>query len=77
MVVRLTPELEELVREKVETGRYRNQDEVVAQALKLLDERDRRAALEAALDEGEADFREGRFVEVANEEELKALFSDL
>jgi len=77
MVVQLTPELEELVREKLESGRYRNGDAVVAEALRLLDERDRRAALEAALDEGEADLREGRFVEVANEQELKALFSDL
>ena len=53
MVVQLTPELEELVREKLESGRYRNGDAVVAEALRLLDERDRRAALEAALDEGE------------------------
>jgi antitoxin ParD1/3/4 len=77
MVVHLTPELEDLVREKLGSGRYRSEDDVVAQALRLLDERDRRAALEAALDEGEADLREGRFVEVANEAELKALFSDL
>ncbi len=77
MVVHLTPELEDLVREKLGSGRYRSEDDVVAQALRLLDERDRRAALEAALDEGEADLREGRFVEVANETELKALFSDL
>jgi|HubBroStandDraft_6_1064221.scaffolds.fasta_scaffold711214_2 antitoxin ParD1/3/4 len=77
MVVHLTPELEDLVREKVETGRYQSENDVVAQALRLLDERDRRAALEAALDEGEADLREGRFVEVADAAELKALFSDL
>jgi len=77
MVVHLTPELEDLVREKVETGRYQSEDDVVAQALRLLDERDKRAALEAALDEGEADLREGRFVEVADAAELKALFSDL
>ena len=76
MVVHLTPELEDLVREKVETGRYQSEDDVVAQALRLLDERDKRAALEAALDEGEADLREGRFVEVADAAELKALFSD-
>jgi antitoxin ParD1/3/4 len=77
MVVHLTPELEDLVREKIETGRYKSEDDVVAQALRLLDERDKRAALEAALDEGEADLREGRFVEVADAAELKALFSDL
>jgi antitoxin ParD1/3/4 len=77
MVVNLSPELEDLVREKLETGLYRSQDDILAQALKLLDERDRRAALEAALEEGEADLREGRFVEVANLEELKVLFADL
>jgi antitoxin ParD1/3/4 len=77
MVVTLTPELEDLVREKLETGLYGSQDEILAQALKLLDERDRRAALEAALDEGEADLREGRSVTVRTKEELDALFRDL
>ena len=37
MDVRLTPELEDLVREKVETGLYRDESEVVAEALRLLD----------------------------------------
>lgn len=77
MVVHLTPELEELVREKVEAGLYPSEDDVVAQALQLLDERDRRAAIEAALDEGEADLREGRSVTVRTKEELDALFRDL
>ena len=77
MVVSLTPELEDLVREKIESGRYTNETDVVADALKLLDERDRRAALEAALEEGEADLREGRFVTVRTKEELDALFRDL
>jgi len=76
MVVHLTPELEEFVRAKLETGRYGSEDEVVADALRLLDERDRRLALESALDQGEADLREGRFVEVADGDELKALFSE-
>ena len=77
MGVSLTPELEDLVREKIESGRYTNETDVVADALKLLDERDRRAALEAALEEGEADLREGRFVTVRTKEELDALFRDL
>ena len=36
MVVSLTPELEDLVREKIESGRYTNETDVVADALKLL-----------------------------------------
>ncbi len=70
MVVTLSPELEGFVREMVSSGGYRSEDEVVAYALKRL-------ALDAALEEGEADLREGRFVEVSSEEELKALFADL
>jgi putative addiction module CopG family antidote len=70
MVVTLSPELEDLVREMVSTGDYRDGDEVVAHALKRL-------ALDAALDEGEADLREGRFVEVSTEEELADLFANL
>jgi putative addiction module CopG family antidote len=70
MVVNLSPELEDLVREMVSSGGYRTEDEVVAHALKRL-------ALDAALDQGEADLREGRFVEVSSDEELDALFADL
>jgi Arc/MetJ-type ribon-helix-helix transcriptional regulator len=70
MVVTLSPELEDLVRELVSTGGYRSEDEVVAYALKRL-------ALDAALDEGEADLREGRFITISNEEELAAFFADL
>ncbi|MEZ6003319.1 MAG: type II toxin-antitoxin system ParD family antitoxin [Planctomycetota bacterium] len=41
MNVNLTPELEELVRQKVETGLYNNQSEVIREALRLLFEQDR------------------------------------
>jgi antitoxin ParD1/3/4 len=77
MVLTLSPELEDLVREKVAAGGYRDEADVVARALMLLDERDRRAALNAALDEGEADFREGRFTETSTEEELDEFFANL
>jgi putative addiction module CopG family antidote len=70
MVVTLSPELEGLVREMVSSGSYRTEDEVVAHALKRL-------ALDAALDEGEADLREGRFTEISTDEELDAFFADL
>lgn len=41
MNVSLTPQLEELVRNKVETGLYNSASEVVREALRLLEERDR------------------------------------
>lgn len=41
MNVSLTPELERLVREKVASGLYNNQSEVVREALRLLAEQDR------------------------------------
>lgn len=41
MNVSLTKELEELVNRKVETGRYLSASEVVREALRLLEERDR------------------------------------
>jgi len=41
MNVSLTPELERMIREKVETGRYASTSEVVREALRLLEQRDR------------------------------------
>ena len=40
MNVSLTPELEELVQEKVRSGRYNSASEVVREALRLLEEQD-------------------------------------
>ena len=41
MNVSLTPELEELVRDKVQSGRYLSASEVMREALRLLEERDK------------------------------------
>ncbi len=41
MNVSLTPELEQLIRRKVESGLYNSASEVVRDALRLLDDRDR------------------------------------
>jgi antitoxin ParD1/3/4 len=41
MNVSLTPELEELIHRKVESGLYLSASEVVREALRLLEERDR------------------------------------
>ena len=41
MNVNLTPQLEELVRAKVNSGMYTSASEVVREALRLMDEQDR------------------------------------
>jgi antitoxin ParD1/3/4 len=40
MNVHLTPELEQLVKSKVKTGRYNSASEVMREALRLMEERD-------------------------------------
>ena len=57
MNVSLTPQLEEMVRCKVESGRYNNASEVVREALRLMEERDylyteKLAALRAEIEKG-------------------------
>ena len=49
MNVNLTPQLEELVRSKVNSGMYTSASEVVREALRLMDEQDR--LRQAKLDE--------------------------
>ena len=62
MNVSLTPQLEELVKRKVESGLYGSASEVMREALRLLDEHDRlrqmrleelRAAIQKGVDSGE------------------------
>ena len=82
MVVHLTPELEDLVREKIETGLYRDESEVVAEALRLLDRVDQAYAgdqedLRSAIQKGFDDIAAGRYTVINNEEELRAFFEDL
>ncbi len=45
MDVSLTPDLEQRIHQKVESGRYPSASEVVREALRLLDERDQQQAL--------------------------------
>src|ERR1700730_13372247 len=46
MNVSLTPELEQMVQSKVQTGRYSSASEVVREALRLMDERDQLKAMQ-------------------------------
>lgn len=53
MNVSLTPQLERLIQQKVESGMYHSASEVIRDALRLLDERDKthQAKLDALRDE--------------------------
>jgi putative addiction module CopG family antidote len=59
MALILPPELDALVQEKVEAGPYSSPAEVIAEALRLLEERDRRERLRASLDEADAEIDRG------------------
>jgi antitoxin ParD1/3/4 len=52
MTVILPPQLEAMIEEKVTSGRYADASEVVEEALRLLDERDRFEQLRAELEIG-------------------------
>jgi antitoxin ParD1/3/4 len=57
MNINLTPQLEELVRQKVSSGRYNSASEVVREALRLMDEQDQLRAVK--LESLRKDIREG------------------
>ena len=57
MNVSLTPQLEELVKKKVESGLYGSASEVMREALRLLEERDRLHAMR--LEELRAEIKKG------------------
>lgn len=68
MNVSLTPDLEELVQKKVQSGRYTSASEVVREALRLLAERDELRevelqALRAKVEQGLDEARRGELVD--------------
>jgi len=65
MNVSLTPELEQLVHQKVRTGRYTSASEVIREALRLMEERDqldnwRKDEIRAQIAAGLASLRAGK-----------------
>lgn len=69
MNISLTPELEKLVKNKLESGMYHTASEVVREGLRLLKDRDsfrevQLNELKADLDAGLADLRRSRVVEL-------------
>lgn len=57
MNISLTPQLEKLVQERVKSGRYTSASEVIREALRLMEEKDR--LLGAKLDQLRQDLRAG------------------
>jgi antitoxin ParD1/3/4 len=49
MNINLTPRLEAMIREKVESGLYNNSSEVVREALRMMERQDREERLRTAL----------------------------
>ncbi len=66
MKILLTKELEQLIQDKVKSGRYLSASDVVGEALRLLDERDR--IQEARLAELKSKIREG--IEASERDEV-------
>jgi len=65
MNVSLTPQLEAIIRQKVESSHFNNASEVVRQALRLLDAEDRREGwLRAKMAEAESQVRSRDVVEM-------------
>lgn len=82
MEVAIPKNLETLVRRKVEEGHYSTEEEVVADALRLMQVRDEVVAIERerlkdALDRGYEDVAAGRVIELETEDEIDALFASL
>ena len=76
MNVSLTPELEQLVHEKVKTGMYQTASEVVREALRLLKERDSFEALRREVREGFAQIERGEYEEY-DEQTIRNLAADI
>lgn len=80
MNVNLTPDLEQLVHTKVQTGRYNSASEVVREALRLMEEHHQvetmqKAEIRQKLDAGLASARAGRLSD--GEEFLAQLLTEL
>ncbi|PYR88146.1 MAG: type II toxin-antitoxin system ParD family antitoxin [Acidobacteria bacterium] len=82
MDVTIPKSLEALVRRKVDEGHYSTEDEVVADALRLMQARDdvaeiKRARLTDAIERGYEDAAAGKVIRLENNDEIDALLADL
>jgi antitoxin ParD1/3/4 len=67
MNVSLTPQLEEMIRQRVESGRYNNASEVVRDALRLLEEHERLQHLRSLLKVGLEQAHRGELIDFTPE----------
>ena len=67
MTITLTPQLEALIRQKVEAGPYATADEVIEEALQALEERERLQQLRAKLQIGLDQIERGEVIEYTSE----------
>jgi putative addiction module CopG family antidote len=82
MEITIPKSLEALVRRKVEEGHYSTEDEVVADALRLMQARDevaeiKQARLKDAIDRGYEDAATGRVIRFETDDQIDAFFADL
>jgi putative addiction module CopG family antidote len=82
MDITIPKSLEALVRQKVDEGRYSTEDEVVADALRLMQARDEavrisRSRLQDAIERGYEDVAEGRVISLESYDQIDVLFADL
>ena len=82
MEITIPKGLEALVRRKVEEGHYSTEDEVVADALRLMQARDevaeiKRARLKDAIDRGYEDVATGKVIRLESGDQIDAFFADL
>ena len=82
MDVTIPKSLGALVRRKVDEGRYSTEDEVIADALRLMQARDdvaeiKRARLTDAIERGYEDAAAGKVIRLENNDGIDALLADL
>src|SRR4029453_14458538 len=80
MDITIPKSLEALVRRKVDEGHYSTEDEVVADALRLMQARDevteiKRSRLRDAIERGYEDAAVGKVIRLENNDEIDALFA--
>lgn len=67
MVVSLTPQIEAMIQQRLDSGRYSDASEVVQEALRLLEERDQHQHLRGLLEEGLEEERRGELIDFTPE----------
>jgi|ERR1700744_2504768 putative addiction module CopG family antidote len=78
MDVRLSPDQEAFVRQAIEAGRFRSEEDAVREALSLWEERERRRLeLVAAIKEAEEDVARGEVIRIDTPEQMRALADEV